>query len=132
MRKAIVLLCLAATSIYSGPRINQTLTITAGTPIQLATKYTPINRLLIQALTGGTGLVYVMDMSGYLSTVTPNPATSGHLTAQLAPATSTAPGGSYSDATDATPGSGPIDLSRIYIDGAHSGDTVVVSYDLRN
>lgn len=128
----VCLLVFALALLQGGPRINRTITITSGTPIQLATVPTYANRVFIQMLSGGTGIGYVMDMSNYLTSVTPNHSTSGHLTAQLQPASSTAPGGSYSDAADSAPGSGPIDISRIYIDGSNSGDTVVISYDLRN
>ncbi len=52
----------------------------------------------------------------------------GDLTAQLAPASATAPGSQYEDAYTAdADNQGDIDLSLSWIDGSHSGDTVAVS-----
>lgn len=130
-RAALCLLALAAT-IYPGPRYNKIYTVAAGTPIQLATVTTPANRVFIQMLTGGSGSGYVMDVSSYVAGTTPAHTTSGELVAQLCPATSTAPGCSYSDTAGSAPGSGAIDISKLWIDGSNSGDTLVVSYDLRN
>ncbi len=115
-------------------RVNQLLSVVAATPINIATGTSTApaassppmyaSRLFIQAVHGGTGLVYVMD--GIQVGKTPATSTAGHLTAELAPATSTAPGGAYSDADP----SGGIDLRKIWIDGGHTADTVIVSYDL--
>jgi hypothetical protein len=133
MKKIALLVCLFATSIYSGPRYNKILTVTAGTPIQIATVSTPVNRVFIQMLAGGSGLGYVMDMSAYKAGTVPVATTSGNLTAQLCASTSaTVPGCSYSDTSGAAPGSDAIDLAFLWVDGGNSGDQIVVSWDLRN
>lgn len=119
-------------------RVNHTYTVTSGTPINMATgtsgapssgDFQPVyaSRVFIQMLHGGTGLGYVMD--GIPPGTTPAAGTNGHLTAELAAASLTAPGGSYSDADPNV--AGGIDIRRLWIDGSHSGDTVMVSMDLK-
>lgn len=125
-------------------RVNATITITAATPINLAVALklaaasqlavaTPIaaNRLLIQMLSGGSGVGYVMDMSAFVAGTAPSHSTSGHLTAQLNAATAGAPGGNYGDGVSGIPAGGAVDVTRLWVDGANSGDTVVVTADLR-
>jgi hypothetical protein len=124
-------------------RINKTLTIAAGTPVNLAVALglvqavtaatTPIwaNRVFAQMLAGGTGLGYVMDLDAFAAGTQAAVATNGHLTAQLAPATATAPGGAYGDAVAGVGQGGLVDVTKFWIDGAHSGDTVVTSVNLR-
>jgi len=107
-------------------RYNRKITITAGTPIRLSTTKTIVTRVFIQMAISGTSAGYVM--AGIMNGRTPASSASGDLTAQLAGASASAPGGSYSDADPA----GSIDLSEIWVDGANSGDTVIVSYDIRN
>ncbi len=118
-------------------RFNLLLTITAGTPIRLSDSATDgtqktqplyVNELIIQMASGGSGLGYVM--AGVKPGTTPNKATAGTVSAQLTAATAGAPGGTYSDAADPR-GGGGIDLSKIWIDGDHTADTVVVSWDSR-
>jgi hypothetical protein len=119
-------------------RVNTKYTITAGTPINLATgtssapsagNFQPAyaTRIFIQMLHGGSGLGYVMD--GIPPGTTPAVSTNGHLTAELAAASLTAPGGSYSD-SDPNPAGG-IDIRKLWIDGSNSGDTVSVSVDYK-
>lgn len=120
-------------------RKNITITITAGTPVNvgqsfaLATTTTtkvppgtaPIfcQRIAVTVLLAASGqVVYVMDGIPY--NIVPAATTSGQLSAQLSAGTATAPGGSYSD-TDPAAG---IDLNGLWIDGAHSGDTVAVTF----
>lgn len=142
--KRLILLSLFAASLFAQNRYNLLITVTAGTPIQvtagLACPNCPllVDRTLIQMVHGGTGIGYVMDLSQYFisgslpASVTPNHATAGQLTAELAPASATAPGGSYSDSVTGSPGGGAIDLSHIWLDGSHTGDTIIVTYKLRN
>lgn len=128
-------------------RQNQTITIAAGTPINVSTGLTSaqmlaagyssippkiVNRIFIQMLIGGTGAGYVMDgIRGVTSAAqkwrVPSATVSIDLTAQLGPASATAPGGSYSD-SDNDHG---IDISTMWLDGSHTADTVQVSYDSR-
>ena len=118
-------------------RQNMTITIAAGTPINVVTgtsvapSYdTPAvyaTRVLAQMRHGGSGLGYVMD--GISLGRIPATTNAGDVTAELTPATATAPGGDYSD-WEFNPGGG-IDLRRIWIDGGNSGDTVGFSWDLK-
>jgi hypothetical protein len=103
----------------NGQRITQTLTIAAGTPIRLATSVTLADRIVVEMKHGGSGLGYVMD--GIPNGTTPS--TTSNNPIELAPATSTAPGGIYADSSAIG-----IDISQIWIDGANSGDKVLVSY----
>lgn len=119
-------------------RLNKTATIVAGTPINVATLLGldpnfPVyaRRWTVQPLAGGSGLVYVMDGVKPRGTV-PASTTSGDLTAELAPATATAPGSFYEDIYEAdADNQGDIDLSLSWIDGSNSGDTVAVSANLK-
>ncbi len=128
-------------------RINESITVAAGTPLNLATAMTsaqmvtkgygylpqkPVSQLFIQMKTGGTGRGYVMTgIRGQTSATqlwrVPDAAVSGDLTAELAPATATAPGGSYSD----QPVDGSVDLSQCWVDGSHTGDVITVSYNTK-
>lgn len=128
----VILAAWLISGLYAAPRVNRTITITAGTPVQIATVTTQCNRIFIQMLAGGAGIGYVMDMSAYNPGKVPDSSVSGNLTAQLAPATNTAPGGWYTDMALPGQGTAPIDVSRIWVDGSNSGDTVVVSCDIRN
>lgn len=114
----------------TGPRINQTFTITAGTPICVGTGTTtsqraPIYaaRVFVQMQTGGTGVGYVMDGINYPRV--PSHSNSTDLTATLAAASSSAPGGSYSDTSEPNK---TMDVTRLWLDGSHTGDTITVSY----
>ncbi len=121
-------------------RLNTTITLTPGTPIQISAQFnantqamkgTPLiaSRILIQMAIGGTGVGYVM--AGIAEGVTPNHSTSGDLSGQLAAATSTAPGGTYSDFASDRAGSEDIDLATIWIDGS-AADPVIVTFERRN
>jgi hypothetical protein len=115
-------------------RVNKTFTVGAN-EINVATGLTtaaarensmPAKRVFIQMLMGGSGLGYVMD--GIPWGTVADSTVDGHVTAQLAVATATAPGGSYTDRSQ-TPGA-DIDLSKLWVHGANSGDKIKVSYDL--
>ena len=115
-------------------RLNTTITITAGTPINVATaliaqnKGVPVksgNRIFVQMDIGGTG--YGSVLSGVPVLDTPSSTNAAHLTARLAAATSTAPGGSYGDVNPQA----DIDLTKFWIDGSHTGDPVIVSVETR-
>jgi hypothetical protein len=105
------------------------LTITAGTPIRLAITKTLVDRLFIEGRHGAsTGIIYVM--LGVPVATTCNAADPSQLTAELAPATATAPGIAFNDPVGAN-GNTPSDredLALACIDGTHTGDTVIVSY----
>jgi hypothetical protein len=116
-------------------RLNQQITIVAGTPIRLAARSTPVDRLMIQARhnpSGGNGIIYILD--GVSPTKACNAADATQLTAELAPGTATSPGGSYSDPQGANGDSPPdfTDLAHMCIDGTHSGDIAIVTYYRRN
>ncbi len=109
----------------NGNFLNATVTITAGTPIPLATGPIPIKveHLLVQMLTGGTGrgLVY----QGFPpNTAAASIAAATGAPAELAPASSTAPGGSY----ELNLAPNEVQDLRIFATyGSHSGDTLLIS-----
>lgn len=119
-------------------RQNLKVTITAGTPINLGKLVNPngenvfADRLFIQMAKAGTGLGEVIDMDAFPIGTAPaaHGATAGQLTAQLAPATATAPGGSYSDTMSPKDGTG-INLATMWLDGSVNGDVVNVSFNRR-
>jgi hypothetical protein len=112
-------------------RINTKVTLAPGTPINVAaalelTDNHMANRVSIQMATGGSGLGYVMD--GIAVGRTPATTNASDVTVELYPATSTAPGGQYSDPEAAIDFSmsPAIDLSMLWIDGAEA-DPVRIS-----
>jgi hypothetical protein len=115
-------------------RINKTFTLTQDVPINAITGTTaappagssPVyaTRVFVQMIHGGTGLGYVMD--GIKVGATPATNVDGDITAELAPATSTAPGGAYSDSDP-----GGIDLNKFWVAGATTNDKIKLSADLR-
>lgn len=114
------------------PRVNVTVTVASGTPVNVGAalgfgsgEQCRAQRVFVQALPASSGgLVYVMDGIG--NGRTPSSSASIDVTAVLAAATATAPGGSYSDTADPD-GPGYIDLKEFWIDGSHTTDTVKVS-----
>lgn len=116
-------LALAFALAFTSPRLahaergNRKITLTPGTPIQLSSVTWTCDRIFIQMAAGGTGLGYVMLGVPYGTTPA---STNGAV--QLAPATSTAPGGAFWD-------SGPnIDLRKIWVDGTQA-DTMFITYE---
>lgn len=138
--KTLLLFCLLALIVFASHpsrlraagRYNLQITITAGNAIQVWPMTSPyfVNEILIQGQPGsGAGLIYVM--TGIGNNRTPSHTAASDLTATLCAATSTLPGCPYSDGTLAT-SNGAIDLSGIWIDGSHSSDVVVISFDARD
>lgn len=128
-------------------RINKTITVTANGAVNIvsgldalaAVNIGPQPRvmarsLFIQMIHGGTGRGLVMDgVYGVQSTDQtpriPSAAATGDVTAELQPATATAPGGSYSDSYVLPNGAGGIQVDKTWIDGTVPGDLIKVSYD---
>ena len=117
-------------------RVNVTLTINAGTPQNAVTAgsaapaqgqpvYAKRYVVQVQPAAGG-GLVYVMD--GIRGGRVPAHTVSSDLSGTLTAGTAALPGGSFSDADPDPQGAG-IDMTQVWVDGAHTGDTVVVSWD---
>lgn len=123
----------------NGRRLQYLVTIVAGTPV-LISNPTPIwcDRVLVQSLTGSVGqiLVYndvpVTDPGGVQPPATGPTgiaAVCGH-PVQLAPATSTAPGGSYTEDPSSDPFTS-VDGRTFAIDGTNSGDVALVDLHLK-
>lgn len=119
MKRLVLGLLLILPALHAD-RVGTTVTIAAGTPVRVSATAIYADRIFIQmkvAASGGVGYV----MLGVPPGVTPS--TASWPTIQLCAATSTVPGCAYSDV------GANIDISRIWIDGAHTGDTVTVSYE---
>jgi hypothetical protein len=120
-------------------RVNKTFSsITSGTPVNALTGTTsapgdstrPVyaTRVFIQAPHSSTnGIVYVLDSGGPVRV--PSSANADDIVAELAAATSTAPGGDYSD-VDFRDGGG-IDLRTVWIDVATTNTPARISFDLK-
>lgn len=124
-------------------RLNKTVTLTPGTPLQLSQIFgynntftsnnfpggAPmiINRVFVQMAIGGTGVGYVMD--GIPKGTIPSHSTASQLTAQIGAASGANPGGSYSDRSYEKDGGG-IDGSQFWVDGS-AADPMIISVDVR-
>ncbi len=108
-------------------REGQIVTIAAGTPVRISTQAINISRRAIQAVPSSSGgLVYVF--LGVRSGVTPAYGTNPAFV--LCPATATLEGCGLEDRIDEK--LEPIVLNQIWVDGAHTGDKVLVSYNRIN
>ncbi len=129
---------LVACVLLAAPRANYTYTGTAGSPINLETGTTSapasgsapvyVKRIFVQMASNGNltyGMGYVL--AGVTRGRTPATSNAYDVTAQLAAATSTAPGGSYSDADN----DAGIDIGTVWIDFAVTGNPVIVSYEFK-
>lgn len=129
---ALAFILLAVLPVRTEPQAGRIITITAGTAIRLATTKTLASSMLIQALPGSsTGLIYVLNSNPQATCANAGAGTT--LVAELAAATTTAPGGAFtfpSNGSSATQASG-FDVQFWCIDGSHTGDTVAVSWDVR-
>lgn len=91
----LVALMLAA-PLVDAARVNQQITITAGTGIRVTTiAGTYVSRIFIQSRHSNIGLIYV-SLSVPSATAC-NASSASQLTAELGPGTSTSPGGSFND-----------------------------------
>ena len=127
---ALLLLLPVASSIKAGLRVNSVITINSGVPVQVWTHGSLIaDELLIQGQIGSSaGIVYVM--AGIAAGRTPATTNATDVTAVLCAATSTSPGCPYSDGKLTQQSTG-VDVSTIWIDGAHTADKVIVSFNPR-
>lgn len=132
-------------------RYNKQVTIIAGTPFNVVTGMTsaqmlaagygvtgipktPVKEILMQMMAGGTGLGYVMTgIRGQTSPTqqwrVPSAAAATDLSGELAPATASAPGGTWSDPLA---GIDTIWADQIWVDGQTSGDIIIISFDTKN
>ena len=135
MNRIIALLAaliLMVSTASTAPQTGRIITITAGTAIRIATKRTLANSMLIIPLPGeSAGNVYVLNANPQGTCNNGSAGTT--FVASLAAATSSVPGASFtfpSNGSSVTQ-QGGFDVQFWCIDGAHSGDTVAVSWDAR-
>ena len=116
---------MSITITQNSQRYKALITITAGTPIFVASGPTPIlaDRFFVQALHAGTGRILFFD-DVPLGMTAAQVAAGGDVAIELAPATATAPGGNYADL-------GTIDLRKVAVDGSSSGDTCLFDAHLK-
>lgn len=103
-------------------RVNTTITVAAGTPVQLCATPIPITYIKAQMRNGSTGRGYVM--AGILGTRVPAAANPTDVTQEMEVASATSPGVMWEE-TDLQAG---MIGSQIWFDGSHTGDTIVVTY----
>ena len=134
---ALLAFMLFVVGVSAEPQQGRIITITAGTAIRLILNPTTVkpvlaNSMLIQVQHAGSGLVYVLNANPQQTCALGNATTTE--VAELAPATSTEPGGSFTFPSNgsATNGSSGFDVRYWCVDGSNSGDTVIVSWDVRN
>ena len=104
------------------------ITIAAGTAVRFAAVPTLAKRLRICPLIGSSaGVIYVLNQNQkeVMSKATPPIAA---FVDELAPASATVPGGKF--AIDVGPNETPIDVADYGVDGSHTGDTVLVSWEI--
>ncbi len=109
-------------------RKNFKLTVNSGVPVQVSSTPLTVDRYVIQMAKGGTGVGYICIVP-VGTTPASKCSTAGQLAGQLAAATSTAPGGSWTDFV-AVPG-GSIDLRTVWVDGDTSSDVMTVSANVK-
>ena len=111
----------------SDAQFGKQITVTAGTPIRLVNTRTMVSSLLIQMKHGGSGLGLVYNADPAIA------CSAGTLVAELAPATATSPGGSYTFPSNgsATTESSGFDINYVCVDGSNSGDVLVTSWNVR-
>lgn len=112
------------------PQISKTVTFSTGTAIRVSTTPTRANSLFVQMLPGSTAVGYVLYAPLEKTCVASD---ASQVVATLSPGTATAPGASftYPSNNPATNSAGGFDVSRWCVQGT-TGDTAVVSYDVRN
>jgi hypothetical protein len=117
-------------------RINTTVTLTPGTPLNVAAQFTaqpgaPLyaDRVFIQMRHGGTGLGYVLDLSALKAGTTPDKTHANQVASELDIAGATGPGGSWGDTKSPQDGNG-IDLNQMWVDGDQA-DPCLISVNLR-
>jgi hypothetical protein len=128
----IVLVLALALPLRPEPWGNQTITVTAGTAQRLnvaqGTLATSLFAQMLPASSGGVGYLLFAQHGVTCS----NGGAGTTLIATLAAATSTAPGGNVTIPFPASPQNPKIDVSLYCFDGATSGNTIGVSFNLSN
>lgn len=130
--KIIVLLGLLVI-LLPAERLNYQYTLTAGSPVRIASQKMLASRLLIQNIPMASGGATIIMLGVPLATVCDS-TQAAQVTAYLAPATTTSPGGSFSDpqgangntATDSE------DMQKACLDTTVTGTKVVVSFWRQN
>lgn len=126
----IGLMALVVSNASTEPWNGRIVTVAAGTAGRVTNVRTQVSSLFFQMLpAAGAGIGYVLYAP---KGVTCSQGTAGTTTiAVLQAATSTAPGGNATVPSNPDP-QGGIDASLYCYDGAHSGDTILLSWNLRN
>lgn len=134
MKRLLALLMLLVLPAAPDSQVGVVLTLATGTAqrfVSATGRPVLANSLLIQALHGGSNIVYVLNANPSATCVLNGAGTT--LVAELYPATATAPGGSYSFPTNgaATSSEGGFDIRWYCVQGT-SSDTVAASWTPRS
>ena len=127
---AIALMLLLALAAFPDPQVSQPIALTTGSAVRVANMDVQFNSLFIQMKHGGSNIGYVLFADPAL---TCSATTAGQVVAELAPASATAPGGSFTFPSNgvANYGSGGNNAHYWCVQGS-TGDSVIVSYNMRN
>lgn len=126
---ALLLMVLPA---LTEPQNGSIITITAGTAIRLTSVRTMASSMLIQNIHGATvGITYVLYAPNGVTCANAGAGTT--FVAELAAATSTAPGGAFTFPSNntSTTDAGGFNVANWCLDGGTNGTQVAVSYDQR-
>ncbi len=105
--------------------VNRQRTIVAGTPVAIEVDPCQVRSCFVQMKHGGTSIGYLLNLAFFPAGTVPDATNAQHVAAEMNAASATGAGGSWSY-PDSDAG---YDVSKMYLDGAHSGDVVIVSYD---
>jgi hypothetical protein len=130
LKRTLLIAALMALIAGADPQISRTVTFTTGTAIRVATIRTMANSLFIEALPGGSSVVYVLYADPAIACST---STAGQTVAVLAAATATAPGGNFTfpSNNNAATQAGGVNVQNWCVAGT-TGDTAVISYNVNN
>lgn len=125
MKKLALTLLAALALTGASSRYGHVVTVTSGTPVHVTTSAIYLSRSMVQALHGGTSVIYVC-YAPVGSTPHSKCSTDGELIAEISAASTANPGGSLSDPIylDAD---NPVDARTLWVDGDHTGDTANVT-----
>ena len=131
MKKLLAVLALIAVGLTADPRLNQIITVAAGTPVRLSSTHLYVTDITFQMATASSGGIGYVCIVSFTTTPAGACATAGQLAVELSAGTATVPGTPFTLTASQKQGPG-IDLGTIWIDGAHTADTVIVTYNQQN
>lgn len=131
MKKLFAVLTLFAFGLTADPRLNQIITISAGTPVHLSSTHLYVTDVTFQMATAASGGIGYVCVVPFATTPAGACATAGQLAVELQAGTATVPGTPFTMTASQKQGPG-IDLGTVWVDGSHTADSMIVSYNQQN